>query len=315
MRFGILVDATCDIPDSFLADPRVVVLPIHTRAGERQWLDGREPEVRNDYIAFQQSENWKVSAETSPLTMEEAEAFALENLVTQYDYVFALPMARARSAMYQTLSDLSMRIQPKAVRVRSEAGVKGPFRLHVIDAATLFAGHGAAALALMRAIDEGMISTRITALMDQQICPNAYGYLAPTQLYQIYSRAKQRGDRSVNLLSYSLGSVLDVKPIIRGWRGTTGPVAKVRGFEEAAERIFKLTLREIDLGLLTNIVVVSYGGDLEALPEIPGYSDLVTRCKARNINLYNAPMGISAMVNVGPNALCVGFITNEHTID
>ena len=36
-----------------------------------------------------------------------------------------------------------------------------------------------------------------------------------------------------------LGSALDIKPLLRCFRGETGPVGKVRGFEQGAQTLFE----------------------------------------------------------------------------
>ncbi len=62
------------------------------------------------------------------------------------------------------------------------------------------------------------------------IANHSYGYMLPRDLYYLRARAKKKNDRSVSLFTAMLGSALDIKPILRCFRGETGPVGKVRGF-------------------------------------------------------------------------------------
>ena len=60
--------------------------------------------------------------------------------------------------------------------------------------------------------------------------------MVPRDLYYIRNRARKKGDRSVSLLSAALGTALDIKPVLHAYRGETGPVAKIKGFEAAAQQ-------------------------------------------------------------------------------
>src|SRR3546814_8458923 len=77
-------------------------------------------------------------------------------------------------------------------------------------------------------------------------------------LYYIRNRARAKGDRSVSLFSAALGTALDIKPVLRGYRGDTGPVAKVKGFDAATQQMFEFAARRVDAGLLTPTVAVCY---------------------------------------------------------
>ncbi|CAM5569396.1 Fatty acid-binding protein DegV OS=Rhodanobacter lindaniclasticus OX=75310 GN=B1991_03220 PE=4 SV=1 [Rhodanobacter lindaniclasticus] len=73
-----------------------------------------------------------------------------------------------------------------------------------------------------------------------QVAEHSYGYMLPRDLHYLRARAKKKNDRSVSLFSAMLGSALDIKPILRCFRGETGPVGKVRGFEQGAEALFTM---------------------------------------------------------------------------
>src|SRR3546814_1750762 len=104
--------------------------------------------------------------------------------------------------------------------------------------------------------DAGRIRTRL-----EQLAANTYGYLGPRDLYYIRNRARAKGDRSMSLFSAALGTALDIKPVLRGYRGDTGPVAKVKGCDAATQQMFEFAARRVDAGLLTPTVAVCYGGE------------------------------------------------------
>jgi len=195
--------------------------------------------------------------------------------------------------------------------VREKAGVQGPFAMRVFDSQTLFAGQGVQILELARLLREDMPVTRIFKRMDE-IIPQTYAYLVPTDLYHLYTRARKRGDKSVGFLGYTLGSALDVKPIARSLRGDTGPVAKVRHFGAACERVFANVTREIERGLLAPFVNLSFGGDWAPIQELAGYQAMAKAAAARGVEICWSHLSITAGVNVGPGSLTVGMIAQPH---
>ncbi|HEX7340627.1 MAG TPA: DegV family protein, partial [Rhodanobacteraceae bacterium] len=103
-----------------------------------------------------------------------------------------------------------------------------------------------------------------------------------------------------------------IKPILRGWRGQTSPVAKLHGFESGAQALFKHVVGRIRAGLLTPTVTLSYGGDLDTMRNLPGYEQVPEACREAGIELLESLMSITGMVNVGEGALAVGFASTEY---
>ena len=98
-------------------------------------------------------------------------------------------------------------------------------------------------------------------------------------------------------------------------RGETGPVAKVKGFEAAAERLFGFVGRRVAAGLMTPTVALSYGGELEAMRALPGYSRLIDVCAEHNVEVFESVMSLTGMVNVGKGALVAGFAGEAAAFD
>jgi fatty acid-binding protein DegV len=136
--------------------------------------------------------------------------------------------------------------------------------------------------------------------------------MVPRDLYYLRARARKKGDRSVGLVSAALGTALDIKPILHCNRGETGPVAKVKGLEAAARRLFDFATERVNAGLLTPTLCLSYGGELTGMRLLPGYEELRAACRDNNIEFHETVMGLTGMVNVGKGALCVGFAAEAH---
>ncbi|NCT66545.1 MAG: DegV family protein [Rhodanobacteraceae bacterium] len=310
MRIGIVVDSACDLPADFLRQHAVTVLPISIHLGAETLVDAREPEAWQRFFAEGFGTRGH-AAETEPYSVEQIRDLFLGRLVLDYDCVFCLTITATRSLIHANASQASFAILKDYRPIRQAAQVAGPFLLRVIDTENLFAAQGVTAVEAVRLRASGQNPGQMRERLEL-IARNTYGYVVPRDLYYLRSRAQKRGDRSVGWFSVALGSALDIKPLLQGWRGETKPVGKARGFEPAAQMLFEYADRRVRAGLLTPTLCVSYGGDLAELAALPGYAALRDTCAEQGVELYESPMSVTGMINVGTGAVTLGFAAEEH---
>jgi DegV family protein with EDD domain len=313
MRVGIVVDSACDLPKDFIEQHAIEILPISVRIDDVVQVDHRDEEATLGFLHSHIAERG-ASAETIPFTVEQIRDLFLRKLVIDYDYVFCVTITRTRSPIYDNAQKASFAILNEYKAVRSAAGNQTPFALRVVDTQTLFCAQGILPVEAVRLREAGEQPPRIRARLEQ-LAANTYGYLVPRDLYYIRNRARMKGDRSVSLLSAALGTALDIKPVLRGWRGETGPVAKVKGFEPAAQKMFEFAGRRVAAGLLTPTLTLCYGGELDEMHALPGHAQLREVCAAHNIEVYESVMSLTGMVNVGKGAVVVGFAAEPHKFE
>ena len=181
-----------------------------------------------------------------------------------------------------------------------------PFALRVIDSQNVFAAVGVLAIeaARLRAAGEGAPQIRSRL---EHLALYTQGYMVPPDLHYLRNRIKKRGDKSVSFFSAALGTALDIKPILHCNKGETGPVAKVKGFNPAVEKMFDFAARRVREGLMTPTMSLSYGGRLDEMRKLPGYDRLRETCAAQKVEVFESFMGLSGMVNVGQGAVVLGF--------
>jgi len=310
MRYGLVVDSACDLPTAFYRDTGTVVLPISVHVDGDVFVDDRNPAVTARFLAENLGARGH-AAETEPYSAEEIRALFLERLVVDYDCVFCLTITSTRSPIHANASQASFSILKDYRPIRRAAGIEGPFLLRVIDTGNLFAAQGVTAVEAIRMIRAGETPGRIRERLES-LAHETYGYMLPRDLYYLRARAQKKGDHSVGWLSAALGSALDIKPLLRGFRGTTGPVAKLRGFDAGARALFEYATGRVRAGLLTPTLCVSYGGDLDTMRALPGYASLRQVCEEHRVELFESVMSITGMINVGTGALTLGFASPEH---
>jgi DegV family protein with EDD domain len=305
MRIGIVVDSTCDLPRKFIDVNQITILPVTIRIDGDTFVDVRDPAATRDYHRGELGKRGH-AAETEPLSVEAIRELFLGRMVLDYDAVFCLTVTSSRSPIFANATQASFAILSSYREIRQAAGNPSPFMMRVIDTRSLFAGQGVSAVEATRMIaadaGPGQIRERLSELSAQ-----TYAYALPRDLHYLRARGRTKGDRSVGLLSATLGTALDIKPILQCFQGETRPVAKVRGFDQGAAMMFRHAAAAVERGLLVPALCVSYGGELEELEGLPGYRELAEACAAAEVTLYQSVMSITGMVNVGTGAVTLGY--------
>lgn len=313
MRIGVLVDSACDLPKSFIDEHGIVLMPITLRIGEQLLEDRRDPAETLGFYETHLDRKSEDFAESIPYSCEQIERLFLERLVLDYDYVFCLTITSGRSQIYDNAMKASRGILTKYKQIRRDAGVPERFGLAVVSSRNMFTGQAVQAAETVRLIRQGCtpseIGARLRSLVDQ-----THAYVVPNDLFHIYKRASKRGDKSIGWASYTLGSMLDVKPILYCNQDQTGPLAKVRGFEAGVEKLFAYSTERIRQGLEAPFLSISYGGMLENLASLPGYQALLHAAAENRIEVLLSPMSTTAALNIGPGAVCVGFVANGQSL-
>ena len=313
MRIGVVVDSACDLPPEFIRDNNIQILPITIHLENRDLVDNRDPAATLDF--YKQHKTGASDAGTSPFSVEQIKNVFLSKLVLDYDFVFCMTIASSRSPIYENAVKASFAILSEYKAHRAKAGVPGPFALRVVDCQNLFTAQGVLAVEAIRLIKATPNPNKIRERLEY-LTQNTYAYMVPRDLHYLRARAQKKGDRSVSWMAAMLGTALDLKPILRGFRNETAPVAKIRHFEESAERCFGYIAQRINRSqLLTPTLCLSYGGELSEMERLPGYADLIRLCRQKGIEVFKSIMSITGGINVGEGALTFAFASEPHEFE
>ncbi len=309
MRIGIVVDSCCDLPKEFIEANNIIVMPITLRIGEHVVEDRRDPQETLDFYARHLDVKSEDFAESIPYSAKQIEQLFLGRLVLDYDYVFCLTITGARSPIYDHAMTASLAILSRYKEIRRQAGIPERFGLAVVSSRNMFAGQGVQVVEAVRLIRAGGtpsdIGNRLRALVDR-----THTYMVPADLYHIYKRASKKGDKSIGWGSYTLGSLLDVKPILYCNLDKTGPVDKVRGFAAGVEKLFAKAAERVKKGLDVPCICISHGGPVDDVPKLPGYAAFAETARAAGVDILVSPMSKTAAVNVGAGALALGYVAD-----
>ncbi|WP_255987971.1 DegV family protein [Chitinolyticbacter albus] len=308
MRIGIVTDSCCDLPRALLDEQGIVILPITIHGDDEHFIDNRNPQAT---LAFYERVSRGDGNYTSaPLSVDEIRALFLDKLVVEFDYVFCVTVMASRSKINENATQASLGILNSYKPIRAAAGVAGPFSLRVFDSNSLFSGQGLIVAEVARLIREERSTLDIIRHIEvlQQV---TQAFLIPENLNQLRNQARRKGDKSVGFASYLLGSALDIKPIIRGFHGTTEPVGRIRGFEAGVQKLFDTACEHVERGLIAPTVCVSYCGDPVRVRDMAGWGRLVEVCAAHGVSLNLSEMSTTAAVNIGTGGLAVAFASER----
>ena len=310
MRIGLVVDSTCELPREYLDAHHVIVQPIKIHMGNATFVDERNATESLRFYREHLGEQGH-AAESTPFTVEQIRELFLTKLVVDFDFVFCLCIMSSRSPIYENSVMASREILRYYHPIRKDAGLKGIFQMRVIDSQTLFAGQAITVIEAVRMISEGAEYNPIYDRL-MELSKNTYGYAVPRDVKYLRARAMKRGDRSVTWMKATLGTLLDIKPILRAWRNDTSAVGKAKGFDNGAKALLGYTADRVRKGLMAPNVNLSYGGELDKMRALPGYDQLARACEEKNVALGETVMGLTGMVNIGEGALTVGFAAEDH---
>jgi len=311
MRLGMLVDAACDLPLPFIAQNSIRVVPIPIRIGDREVVDVRDEDITRKFYDLVLGTG-VTTATIHPYAGEQLEALFLPRLAIDFDYVICLTVASQRSPIFESMQKFAFQMLTKYKPLRQAAGASGPFAMRVFDSRNLFAAQGVQVMELARLIRADTPVARILQRMEE-IVPQTYGYIVPSDLQYLHARERAHGETNRALIGHALRNALDLKPVMRCFRGETEAVAKVRHFAAAAERIFANVTREIERGLLVPFVNLSYGGDWAAMAQLRGFAVLARTASRHGVEVHWSHLSMAAGVDVGPGALTVGIVAQPHS--
>jgi DegV family protein with EDD domain len=311
MRTGLLVDSTCDLPEACFQDGLMRVLPISIRLGKAVLVDTRSQQATLHFYAEQLAEHG-IEAESIPFSANQIEELFLSQLVREYDFVFCITVGGRHSPIADNAQAASFGILSQCRKVRTDAGLTGPFAMRVIDSGTIFAGTGLLAAEASRLIRAGIGPSQIRGQLET-LAPKICVYMVPENLGYVRDRGFRKGERKsmadrmkAGLLT--VGSALSMHPIIRMHGDDDGPAANGFSYRKSVEKMLGHVAEQIRTGnLLTQQVCLSYAGDPSRIPEMPGYAGLKAAAELHNVELHSSMMSATGAINVGGGCLSIAY--------
>ena len=302
----IAIDSTCNLPRSYIDNNAIRILPIGLKMDAEIIPDLLDP-IKSVELYQSGKLEKNFVAETIPYSSAEMSRLLEDELVLNYDKVLAITIMQTRSETYKNIRDAVFISQPKFKDLRSQHGKDRSFRISVFDSNTIFTGHGLLTYEAVRMLKEESATPEQIMFSLENLKNRVRAFLIPRELFYIKNRGASKGDNSINWLSYQMGNMLNVKPIIQAYQGDTGPVDKAMGFTSGVEKILNTAKEAIDKGLLIKAIVMSYAGDLAEIEAMDSYQKFVSYANSKGIETLFSVMSITAAINVGPGSFSLAY--------
>lgn len=307
MRTGLVIDSTCDLPRAYIDAHAIELLPIGIRFGDKRFTDTRDPD-ETEVLLTQGLAGKEINAATEAPSVDEIKQFFLERIAPHYDKVLVVCMSRTRGRVFEHATKASFAILQEYRQVRAHAGLAGAFIVRVLDSKSLFSGEAVLAHEAARLLEEEQTAFEKVRQKLEALSEEVTTFLVPEDLYYVRERARQKGDRSLDLLTYQLGKAANIKPVVQMRRGETKVVAKPIGFDKAVEEVFGYAKEAIQRGLWKRLVAMSYAGNPRVIRETPAFQQFLTFAREHEIDILLSMMSATGGINVGPGAFSLAFV-------
>jgi fatty acid-binding protein DegV len=308
---ALMVDSSCNLSIELMDSLGIICVPNQLQIGANLLADDRDTQRA---LQFFQSDfdNGKVAAEIIPAAPEAYLQTVREHAAMQCDNLLILAPLRDLSKLYENANKGLVSVASACLEVRKTHGRKEIMRVDVDDSRNLFSPHGLVAWEAALAIRSGMAMPQVRKHV-AAMAAHTMGYYAVRNVKYIYNRARDSRDKP-NALLFAVGSVLDVKPIVRRQGMESVTVAKVRGFEAAAQRTFDRITGLIEENMLiVPRIVVSYSGDLQELQALPGFARMMQAAVSAKVKIASSVMSLSGGVFMGAGSLAIGIAAKPHS--
>jgi len=274
-RVKLIVDSTTDLPLEWLAHWDIPVLAVYVNFGEESFLD--------DGIALPKAEFYRrlAASRSLPTTSAPAPGVAQQLMRRQLDnaeHVVFFTVASRFSSLYNTVRLAAQDVDPK--------------RITVVDSGQASMGLGWMVVAAAEAAERGAGPDEVLAAA-RSACERLKLWAAIDTLEYL-----RRGGR-VNTLVASLGTLLQIKPIINVKDGEVGVVQRVRTMNKAIQTLIDLAH---DQAPLERLAVLHTN-----FPQ--GAADLLARLvDIAPVNTITVDVTVAIGTHVGPGCLGIASV-------
>lgn len=312
-RTCIAVDSTCDLPAKFIQQHNIEVLPIYINYEGGQALDYRDPQTMLDFYKNHSKQQFGL-AQSDPLSVNDMTHILKERLLPRYDLVQVVTINSKKSEVYKRVSEAALVNEPKFREMEKNEG-RAPFRIRLYDSMSMFTGHALLVYELVKKVQtENMPLNKAIREIDN-MRDQVYGYLIPNDLsYMRDRRHLRKGDNNISWVNFKLASMLNVRPIVQLHRGATDKIDTGKGFLGALEKLFNHVRKQINQGLTSEVIAMSYGGLLDEIKDEPILVEFREFCKENDIKTMLSMMSMTGAINVGPKSFALSFATDKDLV-
>lgn len=310
IRTLLVVDAACDVPKAWLDFNAVAVMPRTVRFRNEEFLDipgSDRANVLADKI-HRDADRAAISVPHSPLAMRDhMQRFMLSGT----EAVLHVCSSARRSKHFVNALSATQSLVLIHNKVRRTLGQQSSVTAWVIDSMNVLGGVGVMVAHAVKLRERGMMAANIAVTLNS-FRSNVHTLIVPNDLAIAANGARTLEQQSIPSWKLTVAGALGLKPVLHVNNDRLRRLRSVRGHTAASEGVFSQIESLVTRGALsTPFVAVSYAGRLDTVERMPAYHALRGACNRHQVTLSLAPMSMTGILALGPNAVAVSFASQQ----
>jgi DegV family protein with EDD domain len=307
MRIGLVVDASCDLPDSYLEANGIRVLPSILQLDGKTWMDDREPgQTMMLYRSF--IADRALDGSSSACSAEEIRDIFLQEVVVDYDRVLVISAGTGLSNMFARATEASYAILQSYRERRGDGHRSGGFALRILDTGSVCAGEAILVSRALQLLSEGRLGFEGVRRALREEAGRTVCLVVPGDPWYLRHRGLDGHGTGMGRAEYALSAIADLKPVVELVDGRRRTIARARGFRQACALAFARAAEAIGRESGSPTLALSFGGDPRVIREMPAYQALDARAADARIELHLSVMSATMGARLGPGALSVAWL-------
>ncbi|MFQ5550734.1 MAG: DegV family protein, partial [Gemmatimonadales bacterium] len=275
---AIVVDSSCDLPDSLLDDHDIILVPLQVIRDGQAFQDRLDPETRNIYEQMRAGAVFTTSQPTPG-----AFSRTYRDALGQANKVFSPILASALSGTFNSA-------QTAANSVDSE-------RITLFDSRTASLGLGLLALLAAEMAQQGRSPSQISAALEKARARSA-GFFTVDVFDNLLRSGRVGRGKAL------LGSLLSIKPILEvGLDGAIAPADRARGRTAVIPKVLQILEQRLSPRPTELRMAIAHADDPESAERLE--AELQQRFSPKQIVV--GPVTPAIGVHVGPGAWAVFY--------
>lgn len=306
MKTVMVIDTTCDLPDTYVQQYQLQVLPSKLILNGQAYSDTRNTDL---ILAFFRqhtaSPNLKVAIEPCPA--ETIAKLLLDRWVIEYDRAILISLSQTLSHTFQNATEASFTILRGYREKRRLAGLQTPFHLNVLDSKTAFAGEAILVDTAIRLLRDPDLAFNELRRQIEDFRRYVHCYILPGDLSHARNWVGGNNEMRMAFPESRLDVLLGGKSVFRFFDNTIQRVFKGRSFDTALSNLLDHVRKTIELGLRNPLVSISYAGDLQALRLKPSLIEFERHTRQWGVEVLISTMSATGSASLGPGALSLAY--------
>ncbi|WNF38865.1 DegV family protein [Bacillaceae bacterium IKA-2] len=280
---ALVIDSACDLPQEWLDNYQIHMLPLQLEVGKSTYLDKVTLEADKFYHMLDNSSDQPKSSQPTLMSVQ----MLYQQLLQQYDSIVSIHLSKELSGTFDVCNMAAKQTDPS--------------RIHVVNSRTLSGAYGLLAHRIAKAIESGSSFETIKQSIEDWIPKSEILVSVPTLKHMI------RGGR-VSPMQGKIARWLNMKPIVSIDRDGKSLLYGKTFFSKSSKgKMFK-KLKSIHEKYGINEYVLLHAGSLETMKHSEQEMVKITGNKPLYITDVSPVIG----ANAGKGAISVAMLLNEN---